>query len=93
MKKYDLIKMAGWIAVAIGGLVASWATDKQSKEEIDKKLEEYITEKTDKEEILYIRRIGTPFFIWRNTSRNICPVRLFGCIPDIYGKKFEIYLV
>lgn len=48
MKKYDLIKMAGWIAVAIGGLVASWATDKQSKEEIDKKLEEYITEKTDK---------------------------------------------
>ena len=47
MKKYDLIKMAGWIAVAIGGLVASWATDKQSKEEIDKKLEEYITEKTD----------------------------------------------
>ena len=49
MKKYDLIKMAGWIAVAIGGLVASCATDKQSKEEIDKKLEEYITEKTDKE--------------------------------------------
>lgn len=46
MKKYDLIKMAGWIAVAIGGLVASWATDKQSKEEIDKKLEECITEKT-----------------------------------------------
>ena len=33
MKKYDLIKMAGWIAVAIGGLVASWATDKRSKEE------------------------------------------------------------
>ena len=28
MKKYDLIKMTGWIAVAIGGLVASWATDK-----------------------------------------------------------------
>lgn len=49
MKKYDLIKMAGWIAVAIGGLVASWSTDKQSKEEIDKKLEGYITEKTDKE--------------------------------------------
>lgn len=49
MKKYDLIKMAGWIAVAIGGLVASWTTDKQLKEEIDKKLEEYITEKTDKE--------------------------------------------
>ena len=49
MKKYDLIKMAGWIAVAIGGLVASWATYKQSKEEIDKKPEEYITEKTDKE--------------------------------------------
>lgn len=48
MKKYDLIKMTGWIAVAIGGLVASWATDKQSKEEINKKLEEYITEKTDK---------------------------------------------
>ncbi len=47
--KYDLIKMAGWIAVAIGGLVASWATDKQSKEEINKKLDEYITEKTDKE--------------------------------------------
>lgn len=47
--KYDLIKMAGWIAVAIGGLVASWAADKQSKEEINKKLEEYITEKTDKE--------------------------------------------
>ena len=23
MKKYDLIKMAGWIAVAIGGLVAT----------------------------------------------------------------------
>lgn len=33
--KYDLIKMAGWVAVAIGGLAASWATDKQSKEEID----------------------------------------------------------
>lgn len=47
--KYDLIKMAGWIAVAIGGLAASWATDKQSKEEINKKLDEYITEKTDKE--------------------------------------------
>lgn len=26
--KYDLIKMAGWVAVAIGGLAASWATDK-----------------------------------------------------------------
>ena len=49
MKKYGLIKMTGWIAVAIGGLAASWATDKQSKEEINKKLEEYITEKTDKE--------------------------------------------
>ena len=47
--KYDLIKMAGWVAVAIGGLAASWAADKQSKEEIDKKLDEYITEKTDKE--------------------------------------------
>ena len=47
--KYDLIKMAGWITGASGGLAASWATDKQSKEEIDKKLEQYITEKTDKE--------------------------------------------
>lgn len=47
--KYDLIKMAGWVAVAIGGLAASWAADKQSKKEIDKKLDEYITEKTNKE--------------------------------------------
>ena len=37
MKKYDLIKMAGWIAVAIGGLVASWTTDKQSKEDVYKR--------------------------------------------------------
>lgn len=61
MKKYDLIKMAGWIAVAIGGLVASWATDKQSKEEIDKKLEEYITEKTDK------KSVRTPYFCFNKT--------------------------
>lgn len=61
MKKYDLIKMAGWIAVAIGGLVASWATDKQSKEEIDKKLEEYITEKTDK------KPVRTPYFCFNKT--------------------------
>lgn len=47
--KYDLIKMAGWIAVAIGGLAASWAVDKQSKEEIDKKLDNILIEKTDKE--------------------------------------------
>ena len=47
--KYDLIKMTAWVAVVIGGLAANWATDKQSKEEINKKLDEYITEKTDKE--------------------------------------------
>lgn len=47
--KYDLIKMAGWVAVAIGGLAASWAADKQSKEENDRKLDEYITKKTNKE--------------------------------------------
>lgn len=42
---YNLINYIGSIS-NIGG---SLCTDKQSKEEIDKKLEQYITEKTDKE--------------------------------------------
>ena len=36
MKKLDvtnLVKIAGWIAVAVGGLMASWASDKQQQEQ------------------------------------------------------------
>ena len=50
--KYDLIKMAGWVAVAIGGLAASWATDKQSKEEINKKLNKTAINEKRQEDII-----------------------------------------
>lgn len=49
MKKYNFIKIAGWIAVAVGGFVASWASDKQMAEENEETVKQYISEKMNGE--------------------------------------------
>ena len=41
----NLVKIAGWIAVAVGGLMASWASDKQQQTE--KSVKEYISQKEE----------------------------------------------
>lgn len=49
-KKIDsttLIKIAGWIAVAIGGFAANWASDKQQMEEVRESCQEYISQKEE----------------------------------------------
>lgn len=50
MKKLDvtnLVKIAGWIAVAVGGLMASWASDMQQQEQTEKSVKEYISQKEE----------------------------------------------
>lgn len=53
-KNFDttvLIKAAGWALVAIGGLMSSWAADKELKKETKEKLEEmYNTSENDEED-------------------------------------------
>ena len=43
----NLVKIAGWIAVAVGGLMASWASDKQQQEQTEKSVKEYISQKEE----------------------------------------------
>lgn len=50
-KNFDttaLIKAAGWALVAIGGLMSSWAADKELKKETKEKLEEMCNTDTSK---------------------------------------------
>lgn len=52
-KNFDttvLIKAAGWALVAIGGLMSSWAADKELKKETKEKLEEMCNTKNDEED-------------------------------------------
>lgn len=37
------VKVFGWVATAVGGILVAWATDQQTKEQVDEKLEEYIS--------------------------------------------------
>ena len=43
----NLVKIAGWIAVAVGGLMESWASDKQQQEQTEKSVKEYISQKEE----------------------------------------------
>ena len=43
----NLVKIAGWIAVAVGGLMASWSSDKQQQEQTEKSVKEYISQKEE----------------------------------------------
>lgn len=43
----NLVKIAGWIAVAVGGLMVSWASDKQQQEQTEKSVKEYISQKEE----------------------------------------------
>lgn len=43
----NLVKIAGWIAVAVGSLMASWASDKQQQEQTEKSVKEYISQKEE----------------------------------------------
>lgn len=45
MKKTTLVKVAGWLTAAAAGLMVSWASDKETKEQNDKNFEKYITKK------------------------------------------------
>lgn len=49
-KKTLLIKAAGWGLVAIGGLMSSWAADKELKKEAEEKLEEMYNTNASKNE-------------------------------------------
>lgn len=57
----NLVKIAGWIAVAVGGLMASWASDKQQQEQ-QKNLSKSIFHKKRSPNkgfsILFFRRIS-----------------------------------
>ena len=46
----NIIKVLGWIASAAGGLLVMWANDRALKEEVDEKIQQYITESTREED-------------------------------------------
>lgn len=51
-KKFNgtgLLKIAGWVMVAVGGIITSWASDKETKKQNDENFEKYISEKTESE--------------------------------------------
>ena len=52
MKKIDttnLVKVAGWLVVAAGGIMTSWASDKATQKQNDENFEKYISEKKSEE--------------------------------------------
>ena len=54
MKKTSVVKVAGWITAAVAGLMVSWASDKENKEQNDKNFEKYITKKEKGEDLLVL---------------------------------------
>lgn len=42
-----VIKIVGWVATAVGGILVSLASDKQMQEQVDARLDEYISSKAD----------------------------------------------
>lgn len=50
MEKTSVVKVAGWITAAVAGLMVSWASDKENKEQNDKNFEKYITKKENGED-------------------------------------------
>lgn len=44
--KFNLVKVVGWVAVALGGIATSWAADKQMQMQNEEKFKEYIEEKS-----------------------------------------------
>lgn len=52
IKKIEIetvVKVLGWVAVAAGGIMTSWASDKATKKQNDENFERYIEAK-EKEE-------------------------------------------
>lgn len=47
--KFNLVKVVGWVAVALGGITTSWAADKQMQMQNEEKIKEYIDEEKSKE--------------------------------------------
>ena len=43
----NVVKIVGWIAVAVGGLMASWASDKQQQKQTEESVKEYISQKEE----------------------------------------------
>ena len=43
----NVVKIVGWIAVAVGGLMASWASDKQQQKQKEESVKEYISQKEE----------------------------------------------
>ena len=48
--KIDVVKVAGWVTAAVGGIMVSWASDKSTKKQNDENFEKYISEKTNVED-------------------------------------------
>lgn len=46
---FNLVKVAGWVAVALGGIATSWAADKQMQKQNEENFKNYIEENHDKE--------------------------------------------
>lgn len=44
-----VIKIVGWVATAVGGILVSLVSDKQMQEQVDARLDEYISSKDKKE--------------------------------------------
>ena len=42
-----VIKIVGWVATAVGGILVSLASDKQMQEQVDARLDEYISSKDE----------------------------------------------
>lgn len=47
MKKTTIVKAIGWAGMALLGVAVNWATDKEAKEEVDKKVSELIEKKNE----------------------------------------------
>ena len=42
-----LLKVVGWLMVGVGGIIADWARDRETREQNDKNFEQYISEKEE----------------------------------------------
>ena len=47
--KVCVIKVAGWVAAAVAGIMVSWASDKQAQKQNDENFQKYIEKKENGE--------------------------------------------
>lgn len=50
MKKTTIVKFAGWVGMAILGVLVNWASDREAKDETEEKLSKLIAEQKNGED-------------------------------------------